>query len=71
MSKKNKHKMSENFQSENDQEKEVLNGADQDAAAAQENAAEGAQELQEETVEAQLAKSEAEVADLKVYKNER
>ena len=65
MSKKNKHKMSENFQSENDQEKEVLNGAEQDAAAAQENAAEGAQEPQEETVEAKLAKSEAEVADLK------
>ena len=65
MSKKNKHKMSENFQSENDQEKEVLNSAEQETATAQENAAEGAQEPQEDTVEAKLAKSEAEVADLK------
>ncbi len=65
MSKKNKHKMSENFQSENDQEKEVLNGAEQDAAAAQDNQEKGAEEPQEETVEDKLAKSEAEVADLK------
>ena len=65
MSKKNKHKMSENFQSENDQEKEVLKGAEQETEAAQENAAESAQEPQEETVETKLAKSEAEVADLK------
>ena len=65
MSKKNKHKMSENFQSENDQEKEVLNGAEQDAAAAQENQENNTQEPQEETVEDKLAKSEAEVADLK------
>jgi molecular chaperone GrpE len=65
MSKKNKHKMSENFQSENDQEKEVLNSAEQETATAQENAAEDAQEPQEDTVEAKLAKSEAEVADLK------
>ena len=65
MSKKNKHKMSENFQSENDQEKEVLNSAEQETVTAQENAAEGAQEPQEDTVEAKLAKSEAEVADLK------
>jgi molecular chaperone GrpE len=65
MSKKNKHKMSENFQSENDQEKEVLNGAEQDAAAAQENQENNAQELQEETIEDKLAKSEAEIADLK------
>jgi len=54
--------MSENFQSENDQEKEVLNGAEQDAAAAQENQENN---TQEETVEDKLAKSEAEVADLK------
>ena len=65
MSKKNKHKMSENFQSENEQEKEVLNGAEQDAAAAQENQENNTQEPKEETVEDKLAKSEAEVADLK------
>lgn len=66
MSKKNKHKMSENFQSENDQEKEVLNGAEQENnETAQEEKEENNQEPQEETVEAKLAKSEAEVADLK------
>lgn len=65
MSKKNKHKMSENFQSENEQEKEVLNGAEQDSAAAQENQENNTQEPKEETVEDKLAKSEAEVADLK------
>ena len=65
MSKKNKHKMSENFQSENDQEKEVLNGAEQEAAAAQENQEENTGEPKEETIEDKLAKSEAEVADLK------
>ena len=65
MSKRNKHKMSENFQSENAQEKEVLNGAEQEAAAAQENQENEAQEPQEETVEEKLSKSEAEIADLK------
>ena len=65
MSKRNKHKMSENFQSENDQEKEVLNGAEQEAAAAQENQENEAQEPREETVEEKLSKSEAEIADLK------
>lgn len=65
MSKRNKHKMSENFQSGNDQEKEVLNGAEQEAAAAQENQENEAQEPQEETAEEKLAKSEAEIADLK------
>ncbi len=65
MSKKNKHKMSENFQSENDQEKEVLNGAEQEAATAQENQENNAQEPQEETAQDKLVKSEAEVADLK------
>ena len=65
MSKRNKHKMSENFQSENDQEKEVLNGAEQEAAAAQENQENEAQEPQEETVEEKLSKSETEIADLK------
>lgn len=57
--------MSENFQSENDQEKEVLNGAEQDAATAPENQEKSTEEPQEETVEDKLAKSEAEVADLK------
>lgn len=66
MSKKNKHKMSENFQSENDQEKEVLNGAEQEKNdTAQQEKEENSQEPQEETVEAKLAKSEAEAADLK------
>ncbi len=66
MSKKNKHKMSENFQSENDQEKEVLNGAEQEKNdTAQEEKEENSQEPQEEAVEAKLAKSEAEAADLK------
>jgi molecular chaperone GrpE len=66
MSKKNKHKMSENFQSENDQEKEVLYGAEQEKNdTAQEEKEENSQEPQEETVEAKLAKSEAEAADLK------
>lgn len=65
MSKRNKHKMSENFQSENDQEKEVLNDAEQDAAAAQENQENNTQEPQEETAQDKLAKSEAEIADLK------
>ena len=66
MSKKNKHKMSEKFQSENDQEKEVLNGAEQEKNdTAQEEKEENSQEPQEETVEAKLAKSEAEAADLK------
>ena len=60
--------MSENFQTETDQEKEVLNGAEQDAAAAQENqekSTEEPREEREETVEDKLARSEAEVADLK------
>ena len=65
MSKKNKHKMSENFQSENDQEKEVLKGAEQETATAQENDEKGAEEPKEETTEDKLAKSEAEIADLK------
>ena len=65
MSKKNKHKMSENFQSENDQEKEVLNGAEQNSETAQPDKEENNQETQEETAETKLVKSEAEVADLK------
>lgn len=63
MSKKNKHKMSENFQSEKDQEKEVLNSAEQQTESAQDENTQ--EEPQEETVEAKLAKSEAEIADLK------
>lgn len=65
MSKKNKHKMSENFQPENNQEKEVLNSTEQEAATAQEDAGKEVQEPEEETVETKLAKSEAEAADLK------
>ena len=57
--------MSENFQTENDQEKEVLNGAEQDAATAPENQEKSTEEPQEETAQDKLAKSEAEVADLK------
>ena len=57
--------MSENFQSENNQEEKILNGAEQEAATAQENQEKQAQEPQEETAEDKLAKSEAEVADLK------
>ena len=63
MSKKNKHKMSENFQSEKEEEKEVLNSAEQQTESAQDENAQ--EEPQEETVEAKLAKSEAEAADLK------
>lgn len=59
MSKKNKHKMSENFQSEKEEEKKVLN----ETAGEQDTAQQ--QEQEEETTEAKLAKSEAEVADLK------
>ena len=65
MSKKNKHKMSENFQSENDQEKEVMNSAEQNSETAQPDKEENNQEAQEETAETKLVKSEAEVADLK------
>ena len=61
MSKRNKHKMSENFQSENNQEKEVLNEKSQEQEAPQETTEEAAGE----TVEEKLAKSEAEIADLK------
>ena len=65
MSKGKKHKMSEKFKSEKEEEKEVLNGAEQNAESAQKENA-GEQEVQEEdTIEAKLAKSEAEAADLK------
>ena len=62
MSKKNKHKMSENFQSDKEQEKEVLNSTEQEAEPVKES---DTQEEQEETTETKLAKSEAEVTDLK------
>ena len=67
MSKGNKHKMSEKFQSEKDQEKEILNDAGQQDASAQEQetAEQQQEEPKEETVEDKLAKAEAEAADLK------
>ncbi|MBO6078054.1 MAG: nucleotide exchange factor GrpE [Bacteroidaceae bacterium] len=67
MSKRNKHKMSENFQSEKEEEKEVLNSAEQETGAAQDSTPKEAEEPQEkeETVEERLARSEAEIADLK------
>ncbi len=57
--------MSENFQSEKEEEKEVLNETSQ--APEQETSQEENQEEnhEEDTVEAKLAKSEADVADLK------
>ncbi|MBO4442346.1 MAG: nucleotide exchange factor GrpE [Bacteroidaceae bacterium] len=64
MSKKNKHKMSENFQ-EKEEEKDILDGAAQETEQAQADNADGQDTPQEETVEDKLAKSEAEVADLK------
>ena len=59
--------MSEKFQSEKDQEKEILNDAGrQDASAQEQETAEQQQEEpKEETVEDKLAKAEAEAADLK------
>ena len=59
--------MSENFQSDKEKEKEVLNSPEEkEEATAQENESqEPDQEPEEETVETKLAKSEAEVADLK------
>jgi len=61
--------MSENFQSEKDEEKEILNGAEQETESAKENDSQkdqdASQEPEEETVETKLAKSEAEIADLK------
>ncbi|MBO7049612.1 MAG: nucleotide exchange factor GrpE [Bacteroidaceae bacterium] len=67
MSRKNKHKMSENFQSDKEKEKEVLNSPEEkeDATAQENESQEPDQEPEEETVETKLAKSEAEVADLK------
>lgn len=64
MSKKNKHKMSENFQ-EKEEEKDILDGAAQETEQAQADNTDGQDTPQEETIEDKLAKSEAEVADLK------
>jgi len=69
MSKGNKHKMSENFQSEKEQDKDILNGTDNEPQPAQETGEqdkeEAPQEEQEETVESKLANAEAQIADLK------
>jgi len=56
--------MSENFQSEEEKEKDVLNGAEQDETPAQDNGPKQ-EETPQETAEDKLAKSEAEIADLK------
>lgn len=56
--------MSENFQ-EKEEEKDILDGATQETEQAQADNADGQDTPQEETVEDKLAKSEAEVADLK------
>ena len=65
MSKGNKHKMSENFKSEEKEEKEILKDGEQPAAAGEEAKEEQEAPAEEETVEAKLAKSEAENAELK------
>ena len=56
--------MSENFQ-EKKEEKDILDGAAQETEQAQADNADGQDTPQEETIEDKLAKSEAEVADLK------
>ena len=56
--------MSENFQ-ENEEKKDILDGATKETEQAQADNADGQDTPQEETVEDKLAKSEAEVADLK------
>ena len=58
--------MSENFQSDKDQENKVLNEAEQETASAETQDQKQQEEVsEEETVESKLAKSEAEIADLK------
>ena len=64
MSKGNKHKRSENFQ-EKEEKKDILDSAAQETEQAQADNADGQDTPQEETSEDKLAKSEAEVADLK------
>lgn len=56
--------MSEKFQ-EKEEKKDILDGATQETEQAQADNADGQDTPQEETVEDKLAKSEAEVADLK------
>ncbi len=56
--------MSEKFQKK-EEEKDILDGATQETEQAQADNADGQDTPQEETVEDKLAKSEAEVADLK------
>lgn len=56
--------MSENFQ-EKEEKKDILDGATQETEQAQADNADGQDTPQEETIEDKLAKSEAEVADLK------
>ena len=73
MSRGNKHKMSEKFKSAQDKGKEMDNAGQESAQTPEEtpdenqkdNEAIPEQETQEETLESRLAKSEAEVADLK------
>ena len=61
--------MSENFESEKEQDKDILNSTDNESQPAQETNAqdgqEAPQEAQEETIGSKLANSEAQVADLK------
>ena len=61
--------MSENFESEKEQDKDILNSADNESQTAQEtntqDGKEAQEEAQEETIESKLANSEAQVADLK------
>ena len=61
--------MSENFKSEKEQDKDILNSTDNESQPAQETNAQDGQEAQEEaqeeTIESKLANSEAQVADLK------
>ena len=61
--------MSENFESEKEQDKDILNSTDNESQPAQETNAQDGQEAQEEaqeeTIESKLANSEAQVADLK------
>ncbi len=57
--------MSENFKSEEKEEKEILKDGEQPAAAGEEAKEEQEAPAEEETVEAKLAKSEAENAELK------
>lgn len=64
MSKGNKHKMSKEIQSEKDQDKDVLNNEKPEEAPSSEESTETAGP-EEETIESRLARSEAEVADLK------